>query len=164
MTQQGEGREGGLRFLDGLARLFHGRAEKPAAAPPAEAPGDGEPALGPVETEFEAALRALHATIERAARQPARARRGHGRRPGRSPGPAEAAHGGGAPRDPRGRRREARRARDRDRRGRPRRTAAFLGELETFAAAGRGSHKIFPRVRYAIVERLWRVNASAAAR
>jgi hypothetical protein len=42
--------------------------------------------------------------------------------------------------------------------------AAFLGELETFAAAGRGSHKIFPRVRYAIVERLWRVNASAAAR
>jgi hypothetical protein len=64
MTQQGEGREGGLRFLDGLARLFHGRAEKPAAAPPAEAPGDGEPALGPVETEFEAALRALHATIE----------------------------------------------------------------------------------------------------
>jgi hypothetical protein len=156
MTQENEGRGVGLGFLDGFARLFRARAEETAAAPPGEAPGQGEPALEAVDAEFESVLEALHAAIEaqRASRRGLAAGTGFARVVDQRPDPkrtmeemhramradvlakhAELGTGIG----------------DRDLEA----LASFLGEVETFSEAGRQSYKIFPRARYATLKRLW---------
>lgn len=154
MTAGDSTRGGPLGFLDALGGLF--RKEKKAAEATAPAP----PArFQEIEAELEATIRALNERLEKSGpASSATALRGASREHGVEDRKAqqqkrmEAAHQairedivamharlgtGVSPADL-----DA--------------ITAFLGELEGIATAGRASHEVLPRMRYAIAERLWR--------
>lgn len=159
MTEGDSTRGGPLGFLDALGGLFR-KEKKPEATAPAPAAG-----FRKIEAELEATIRALDERIAKS--RPASA----------SVALSGASEQHGA---------EDRRAQQKQRMETAHQAiredivamharlgtgvspadleaiTALLGELDTIAAAGRGSHEVLPRMQCAIAERLWRETGAIA--
>jgi hypothetical protein len=161
MGEQGEKGQGAgrLGFLDSLGRLFRGKPEAALVRPEADR-------LEQLGADFSAALQSLQQKIDEGRRGSAPTELGPAAAPAETSEQREAA---------RTRRREESHRAMREEIGKAHAElgtelagedlealAAFVRELEQSTSAGRGSHTLLPRARYAIGEKL-RVESGALA-